>query len=244
MSHPSYLRRLYRHFKHRDFLSSRTRKGSRQQKSEFIDTIHQISFELESPHTQYEILAFAEAILNTDDCDGVVVEAGCFKGSSTAKFSIAAEIAEKSLVVFDSFLGLPDSDENHSKNIFGGPANFYEGAYQGSRAEVEANVRKHGRITQCEFVEGWFEDTMPHFTTPILAAYIDVDLVSSTRTCVKHLYPLLVPGARLYSQDGHLPLIIELLEDESFWREELGIKPPTINGLGSEKLVWFSKPRD
>lgn len=44
------------------------------------------------------------------------------------------------------------------------------------------------------FIKGWFEDTMPVFNERIIAAYIDVDLASSTKTCLKYLYPLLVPG--------------------------------------------------
>src|SRR5690606_19018518 len=48
---------------------------------------------------------------------GVLVEAGCFKGGSTAKLSLLAELAGRELVVFDSFEGLPDNDESGQVTI-------------------------------------------------------------------------------------------------------------------------------
>ena len=75
-----------------------------------------------------------------------------------------------------------------------------------------------------------------------MAAYLDVDLVSSTRTCIKYLYPLLVPGGVLFSQDGHLPLVVQLLNNESSG-DEAGCFRPPIHGLGTRKLVRIVKPK-
>ena len=46
-----------------------------------------------------------------------------------------------------------------------------------------------------------------------------------------------VSGGVLFSQDGHLPWVIDLLRDEKFWRDEVGAEPPRIEGLGKQKLV-------
>lgn len=198
-----------------------------------------------SPHLQREILAYIETILTMPRGGrGVVVEAGCFKGSSTAKFSRAAAHAGRTLVVFDSFEGIPENDEAHDKNIFGFEAKFGRGDYAGGLEEVKSTVRKFGRIDACRFVKGWFDDTMPGFTEPVAAAYIDVDLASSTRTCLKFLFPLLEPGGVIYSQDGHLPLVIEVLEDDAFWRDEVGVPRPEMVGLRTNKLVKIVKPEE
>jgi O-methyltransferase len=190
-----------------------------------------------------EALAFMQAILALPPGEpGVVVEAGCYKGGATAKFSLAAKLAGRQLVVFDSFRGIPDNTEEHDRNIFGGHARFAEGDYCGSLAEVRANVSRYGAVESCRFVEGWFEDTLPHFKEPISAIYLDVDLVSSTRTCLKYLYPLLEPGGILLSQDGHLPLVIELLDDDRFWLDELHCPKPKIHGLRKKRLVRIVKP--
>lgn len=184
-------------------------------------------------HTQGDILTFARMILLAPP--GVVVEAGCFKGGSTAKFSLIAEKAGRDLLVFDSFEGIPENTEPHAKNIFGGPVAFEAGSYAGSIDEVKANIARYGRINRCTFVPGWFEETMPHFKEPVAAAYLDVDLASSTATCLRYLYPIVVPGGFLASQDGHLPLVIDVLKE---WQSRNDVE---LHGLGEAKLVWTSK---
>jgi len=202
------------------------------------------SFTIDSPHRQEEILTFVRAILAIPrDATGVIVEAGCYKGSSTAKFSHAAAATGRELFVFDSFQGLPANDEPHDKNIFGRPESFKHGAYCGTLAEVKANVARFGRIQCCRFVAGWFADTMPTFRTPIAAAYLDVDLAASMRECLKHLYPLLREGGTMCTHDGHLPLVIEVLDNDEFWRNEVGFPKPAMPGLGKQKLVTIVKPR-
>jgi len=175
------------------------------------------------------------------DTEGCKVEAGACKDGSTAKFSIATRLANRELVAFDSFEGIPEHDEPHDKNIFGGAPSF-EGNYRGALEEVKANVARYGQIDVCSFVQGWFEETMPSFSRPIAAIYLDVDLAASTRTCLKYLYPLLVPGGALYSQDGHLPLVIDVFSSNTFWHHEVGLAQPHIEGLGIRKLIWATKP--
>src|SRR5207244_1008155 len=140
-------------------------------------------------------------------------EAGCYKGGSTAKFSLAAHAAGKELVVFDSFQGLPENEEPHGTTIFGEVIRFKKGHYRGTLDEVSDNVSRFGKIGSCRFVPGWFEATLTDFQVPVSAIYLDVDLAASTRTCLKYLYPLLEPGGILYSQDGHIPLVIAVFED-------------------------------
>lgn len=190
-----------------------------------------------------EIIKVISAILLHigDNKPGVIVEAGSYKGGSAAKLSLAARLVSRKLVIFDSFEGLPIHQEIHGKNIFGGDAHFPPGSYAGSLDEVKNNINKFAVLDVCEFKKGWFENTMPNFKEPILAAYIDVDLESSTKTCVKYLYPLLATDGVLFSQDGHLPWVINLLNKEEFWEKEVGYKKPYIAGLGSKKLVIVKK---
>jgi O-methyltransferase len=196
-------------------------------------------------HTQEQMLSFASTILDLPDgVPGVVVEAGCFKGGSTAKFSLAARAAGRKLVVFDSFEGIPPNDEDHGHNLFGQHTpHFAAGEYRGALEEVKGNVARWGAPEVCEYVQGWFENSMPGFHQPVAAAYVDVDLASSTRTCLKYLYPLLVPGGAIFSHDGHLPLVQEVLRDDGFWQDEVGYPRPPIEGLGERKLVVIRKPQ-
>jgi len=195
-------------------------------------------------HYQAEMLAVARAVFAIGShVPGVVVEAGCYKGGSTAKLSVAANMAGRKFYVFDSFQGIPDNDEDHGRNLFGGTAAFRKGDYCGTLDEVKSNIARYGEISACEFVPGFFDQSMPGFDQPIVAAFLDVDLASSTRTCVKHLYPLLVPGGTIFSQDGHLPLVLQVLQGDDVWKE-IGHRRPELHGVGRGKLVWFQKPAE
>lgn len=187
----------------------------------------------------YDMLALSGSVKGS----GCFVEAGCFKGGSAAKFSVVAKMLGRDLVLFDSFEGLPDNDENHTVSLKGHSIEgwFDKGKFSGTLDEVRSNISAHGEISVCKFVEGWFDETMPAFSEPILAAYLDVDLASSTRTCLKYLYPLLVPGGVICSQDGDFPLVLEVFQDRAFWQDELGVAPPPIEGLG-KKIIRIRKP--
>jgi len=212
------------------------------QKLLIIKQLYIISDAVPCPHTQHEVIAFIRTILALpESTPGCIVEAGAYKGGSTAKFSIAAAMANRRLVVFDSFEGLPPHTEEQGRNIFGEEAQFPPGSYCGSLDEVKLNVERFGVLKACEFIKGLFDDTMPRFSRPIAAMYLDVDLASSTRSCLKCLYPLLVPGGALYSQDGHLPRVIDVFNDDQFWSDEVGCPKPHIKDLGKRKLIRLVK---
>lgn len=193
---------------------------------------------VECPHNPSHILTFVRELLRLDPVvPGVIVEAGCFKGGSTAKFSLVAGAIGRELVVFDSFEGLPANDEDHVDTLAGTDIRgwFDGGNFAGTLDEVRANVERYGDPTTCRFIPGWFDDTMPRFDEPIAAAYLDVDLAQSTRTCLEHLWPRISPGGVLVSQDGDFPLVIE--EFRSFAdREEV-----KVEGLGRRKMLRVVK---
>jgi O-methyltransferase len=188
-------------------------------------------------HTQAELLTVADRVLRLAGRPGLtVLEAGAGKGGGTAKLSLVARLAGARLVVCDSFRGMPPNDERH-ENIYGRQTEFREGAFRGTAALVERTVARFGAPDVCEFVKGWFEETLPALDRPLDVVLLDVDLVASTRTCVRWLYPRIRPGGVLLSQDGHLRATIALLEDPVFWRDEVGVAPPAIQGLGTLKLL-------
>lgn len=211
----------------RDF---RTRHGRG-----LYEATRRIHANVESAHTQEELLQVLDAILTGPD--GLVVEAGCWKGASTAKISLACREAGKRLAVFDSFEGLPENDEPHETNIDGHEIHFHAGEYAGALELVKDHVAKYGDPGVCSFHKGWFSDTMPGLREPVSVAYIDVDLVLSTADCLKAIYPLLVPGGVVFSQDGHVPLVVDLLNSDDFWEKEVGVSKPRMTGLGTDKLV-------
>ena len=188
-------------------------------------------------HTQTQLLTVAEAILQRRGQSGLtVVECGVGKGGSTAKLSLLAQRAGARLVVFDSFRGMPPNDERH-EGIDGLVRVFRRGAFHGRLREVQRTVATFGAPEVVDYRKGWFADTLPHFHEPVDVVLLDVDLLASTRTCLVHLAPRLRPGGVIFTQDGHLRAIADLLADEVFWRDEVGVVPPRIAGLGRDKFL-------
>jgi O-methyltransferase len=183
------------------------------------------------------MLAVASAILaRAGRPDLTVVEAGCGKGGSTAKLSLVVRLAGGRLHAFDSFRGIPPNDEVH-QTLWGRRVAFREGAFRSRLAGVRRVLARHGAPEVVTLHKGWFDETMPRFDAPVDVALLDVDLVSATRTCVRHLVPRLRADGVLFSQDGHLRATVDLLRDARFWREDVGVVPPWTHGLGREKLV-------
>jgi O-methyltransferase len=211
------------------------------QRWHIVRQMYGITLSIPSPHTDAEMIRYIKTILCLPPGSSRLVAEAGYKGISTAKFSLAAAAAGRQLVVFDSFEGIPANDEPHRKTIFGGPAHFAQGDYAWGLEGVKAHIARYGHLERCRFVEGWFDDTLPSFNEPLAAIYLDVDLAASTRTCIKYLYPLLEPGGVMFSQDGHLPLVIDVLDDDNFWQQEVGCAKPRMFGLGKKKLVKIVK---
>jgi O-methyltransferase len=200
---------------------------------------HVIHVTVQCAHTHTEMIEMVRVIAALPSTlPGCILEAGCFKGASAAKLSLVAKRVGRELVLCDSFAGIPDNDEAHRTTVDGHPIDFHAGQYRGGFEEVQAAIRRYGDLSVCRFVPGWFDDTLPTLQEPIAAAFIDVDLANSTRICLQYLYPLLSPGGVLFSHDGHLPLCIEALGEETARL----FPPPIMEGLGTRKLVLIQKP--
>jgi O-methyltransferase len=212
------------------------------QRVSLVRRFYVISYKVDCPHTENELITVARTILNlSPDVTGTVVEAGAFHGGSTAKLSLVCRLAGRQFAVFDSFEGMPNNNEVHGKSIFGREHHFPKGSHAVSLEEVKKNVEKYGDISRCSFFKGWFSRTMPDFKKPVALACINADLVQSTKDCLINLYPLVSKGGLILSQDGHFPWIIELLHDDQFWKKEIGIKKPHMKDLGTSKLVTIFK---
>lgn len=212
------------------------------QRLSLIAHFYKISYFVDCPHTEHEIVTITHSILNLDPAvPGAIVEAGAFHGGSTAKFSLVARLANRNFEVFDSFEGMPQNTEAGGKSIYGREHHFPKSSHAVGLEEVRGNVERYGDPSRTHFHQGFFSDTMPKFHESVAIACMNVDLAQSTRDCLHYLYPLTSPGGVIYSQDAHFPWIIELLRNDKFWRTEVGIAKPDIEGLGRLKFVAIWK---
>jgi O-methyltransferase len=158
---------------------------------------------------------------------GVVVECGCWLGGTTANLSIICDIVGRDLIVYDSFEGLPAPSPGDNMNP------QVRGAFRGDLDVVRDNVRRHGVIARCEFRRGWFKDTLPRHTEPIVLCFIDVDLKSSMHDCIVNLWPHITDeGYVFFDEYVHLHNCA-LFFSERFWRDYLDTTPPGLMGTGT-----------
>ena len=159
----------------------------------------------------------------------VIVEAGCWLGGSSSKFSLACALAGYKLHIYDSFAGVEYGDPSVSE------AYFY-GTYVGEEEVVKNNIKKYGDISVCEFHKGWFIDTFKDFAMPAKVVYIDCDLRKGTLEVIEATKPYMIKGGKIYTQDYHIPSIKEALNDKSTW-EKLNIIPPVVEKLKRNTAV-------
>lgn len=168
--------------------------------------------------------------------EGCIVECGAFKGASTTSLSLVAAACGRELHVFDSFEGLPPPEAEDRAHVVlnRNEIHTYEaGSYAGTLDEVKGNVAAYGDLTPCTFHQGFFDATLPGFDRPVAFAYIDVDLVSSEKTCLQHLWPLVQDGCSVFTDEAHHLEIAGLFFDRQWWRETLGTDPPGLVGAGN-----------
>jgi O-methyltransferase len=113
-------------------------------------------------------LAMALKILETPpDIPGDIIECGSWKGGSTANLSLVCKIVGRKLRVYDSFEGLPEVEAGDRE-----AKGYKKGDYCGTLDEVKLNIKRYGAIECCEFIKGWFSDTLPGLDSPILLAFL------------------------------------------------------------------------
>jgi len=182
----------------------------------------------------YHVELAREILSIPSDVKGDVVECGCWKGASTASLSLVCKAVGRKLIVCDSFEGLPDDapDAAHRYTHLGMVTDYGPGMYSGRLDEVKDNIAKYGDISVCEFVKGFFSDTLKTLNDPVAFAFLDVDLLTSMKDCVKYIWPLLAEGGLIYTDDSCDMEVVKLWFDERWWNETIGISAPGYVGSG------------
>jgi O-methyltransferase len=173
-------------------------------------------------------LAMALKILETPPhIPGDIVECGTWKGGAAANLSLVCKIVGRRLKIFDSFQGLPEGDVNDRE-----AKNYLAGDYSGTLHEVQANIKRYGSIENCDFIEGWFNETLPMLDTPVLLAFVDVDLEGSLTTCIKYLWPRLSDSGFIFIDEAVGTDYCALFYSEKWWMKNFNITPPGLIGAG------------
>jgi hypothetical protein len=179
--------------------------------------------------TYLATLAMALKILETPPgVPGDIVECGTFKGGSAVNLSLVCGIVGRKLKIYDSFEGLPEGEPGDRE-----AEHYQKGDYLGTLDEVKSNISRYGTIEWCEFIKGWFKDTLPKLDSPILLAYLDVDLKASLHACVKYIWPNLVDQGYIFTDEYVGTHYIALFYSEKWWQKYFNTTPPGLIGAGT-----------
>jgi O-methyltransferase len=174
-------------------------------------------------------LAMAVKLLEIPpDVEGAVVECGCYLGGSTANLSLACDVVGRELIVYDSFEGLPPptANDKYAKDEA-------TGFLRAELDVVRENVRRFGAVERCSFRKGWFSDTLPEHTEPVVLAFLDVDYQASLDDCIRNLWPHLTDRGYVFIDEYVLTDYCALFWSERYWKTHFDTTPPGLIGAGS-----------
>lgn len=179
-------------------------------------------------------LLMAIYILNiSPKIKGDLVECGAWKGASSARLSLLAKLVKRKLIVADSFEGLPADQKVVHQYPHLGVFGFYKkGMYKTELDEVKENISKYGEIKSCDFLVGFYQNSLKKIKKSIVFVFLDVDLASSTKDCLKYLWPKLIDGGFVFTDDSCDMAVVKVWFDQSFWKISLKQSPPGYVGSG------------
>jgi O-methyltransferase len=216
------------------FLARSQNQSDRVRRRSLLQAFDHVARTVRCEHFQREMLVMVDYIL-LQAPEGPLVECGCYLGGSSAKLSLVARATGRRLYVCDSFDGLPAvSNVEASFRTIAGQANaFGQGEYKAQLDVVKRNIeRAAGDLSVCDFVKGFFSDSLPNLSIAPAFIFSDADLISSTRDVLKNLWPALKPGGRFYTHDANIPDFVNGILDPEYWTKEVGMYPPVIFGAG------------
>ena len=179
-------------------------------------------------------IALAREILSLPpSLPGDLVECGAWKGASAACLSRVAAAVGRRLVICDSFAGLPDEGRRlYLSRHTGSYGYLAEGLFAGGMSEVQSALGAYGRPEVCEFVPGFFSESLRNWSRLIAFAFLDVDLPSSFHDCLRALWPYLSEGGAFYVDDVRCMEVAQVFFDKVWWQTELGCPAPGLIGSG------------
>lgn len=182
----------------------------------------------------YHVVLVRELFGISPQAQGDVVECGAYKGASSASLSLACELVRRKLWVCDSFAGLPSAEAEITRNYahLKVQGHYAQGMYAGALDEVRANISRYGSVATCEFLPGLFAESLRKLPARLVFAFVDVDLTSSMRDCILHIWPRLVDEGLVYTDDSCDMEVARVWFDDSWWRQELQQRAPGYVGTG------------
>lgn len=148
----------------------------------------------------------AMQVIDAEGVPGDVLEAGIWRGRVIFAVAFLGQQNPYSrrFIAADSFDGLPEPDGRYP--VDSGATFHLSTALKVSKNEVLANFEQYRvPLDSVDFLEGWFEDTLPGISQRRLAILrLDGDMYASTRHILDNLYGSISPGGVVIVDDFSL----------------------------------------
>jgi hypothetical protein len=182
----------------------------------------------------YHIVISREILNIPKKIKGDIIECGTYKGSTATTLSIVAAMTNRKLWICDSFSGLPSDDQGLLRNYphLMVSGRYKKNMYSGSQIEVMNNIIKYGEFKSCDFVKGFFAKTLKKINARYSFVFVDVDLLSSMKDCIKYTWPKLSNGGLFYTDDSCDISVIKIWFDDLWWKKNLHHTAPGYVGSG------------
>jgi Macrocin-O-methyltransferase (TylF) len=207
---------------------------TKQDRIELIRCFQRNASEIQSGTSALVHTVLAREILSLPpEIQGDVIECGVWKGASCASLSLVCRLVGCRLIVADSFQGLPDDQQQLHRAPHIGVYGYYrEGMFCGGIEEVKESIKKFGDLAVCDFLPGLFSTSLRQLPRALRFAFLDVDLVSSMQDCLRCIWPLLVEGGVVYTDDAGDMDVVRVFFDEGWWRANCNCAAPGFIGSG------------
>ena len=132
-------------------------------------------------------------ILDSFDVSGDVLECGASHGYSTCVLSQACARLHRTLVVADSFEGLPPTRADQTF--------FRQGDYAASVESVREPLLQLGRSEAVTLIKGFYSDSLRDFQKEICMLWLDVDLYESAQDVLTSVFKHLNPAGMIATHE-------------------------------------------
>jgi hypothetical protein len=144
-------------------------------------------------------IQFLERLASETRVPGIFMECGVAEGGTALLLGLIARRQGRKLWIFDTFEGLPAptaADPDYDVAV------TFTGTCRGELPDIQRLFERHGVWRLTTAIKGLFQETMPRLTIPPIALlHLDGDWYDSTRTCLTHLWPHVVPGGAVQFDD-------------------------------------------
>lgn len=143
-----------------------------------------------SAHTLFQLARHASGL------EGAMAEVGVYRGGTARMLAHVAGAAGRTLHLFDTFEGMPETDLARDLHATG---EFADTSLAEVQRFLEARPPPRGPVV---FHQGLFPSTAgPILEERFSLVHVDVDIASSVEACCEIFYPRLVPGGVIVFDD-------------------------------------------